>query len=67
MHRRSDCYFYLAGIIPKAGKYLPMRLLYSGEMLSGAVKVSDFYGAMLVTVVWFMAGLGLAVFNRKNV
>lgn len=60
---------YLVGIIPRAGKYLPVRLLSSGEMLNGATKVSDFYGAMLVTVVLCVAGVGLAVvvFNRKNV
>lgn len=60
---------YLAGMIPKAEKYLPIRLLSSGELLSGAAKISDFYGAMLVTAVLCAAGLGLAaaVFNRKNV
>lgn len=60
---------YLVGIIPKAGKYLPVRLLSSSEMLTGAARVSDFYGAMLVTLALCAAGFGLAVvvFNRKNV
>lgn len=60
---------YLVGIIPKAGKYLPVRLLSSGELLNGAAQVADFYGAMLVTAVLCVAGLGLTVvvFDRKNV
>ncbi len=60
---------YLAGMIPKVGKYLPTRLLSSGELLTKAAEVSDYYGAALVTLGLCVVGMGLAVmvFNRKNI
>lgn len=60
---------YLVGMIPKAGKYLPIRLLSSGELLTKAAKVSDYYGVVLVTLGLCVIGMVLAVvfFNRKDV
>lgn len=60
---------YLVGMIPKAGKYLPIRLLSSSEMLTKAVEVSDYYEVILVTLGLCVIGMVLAVvfFNRKDV
>lgn len=59
---------YLVGMVPDAAVWLPTRLLSSGELLNGAMKVSDFTKA-----AWMCVGTGVlsevlavAGFNKKR-
>lgn len=60
---------YLIGMFSKVGKYLPIQLLSSSELLIGAAVPSDYLAAILVTIGISVLGIILAVliFNRKNI
>ena len=50
---------YLLSIIPKAGKFLPVRLMSSEQLLSNAAVPGDFTPAFIITLV-LAAGLAAA-------
>lgn len=60
---------YVLGLLPAVQEYLPVRLLSSSGLLTGAAGSGDFGIAALVTgLTMILAYLGAVVlFNRKNV
>lgn len=58
---------YLLGMIPTLTKYLPTYLLSAGNLLTDAVKVSEFVPALLISagIVIGAGFVGTIVFNKK--
>lgn len=58
---------YLLGVIPTLTKYLPTYLLSAGNLLSDAVKVSDFVPSLLISagIAVEACQVGSVVFNKK--
>lgn len=59
---------YLLGLFPKAGTWLPTRLLDGMALLQGTAAPGDYYGAMAAAVLMIVMGIGLGVlcFDRKS-
>lgn len=60
---------YLAGMVSKAGKYLPTQLLQSGELLTKTAEPGKYLVASLITIGISVIGIGVSIvlFNRRNV
>lgn len=59
---------YIVGMIPKLSKYLPTKLMNTTEVLSGAQKISEYYGALIVTVLVTVVAfvISVPIFNKKK-
>ncbi len=62
---------YLLSIIPKAGKYLPVKLMSSEQLLSKAAVPGDFTPALIITLVlaagFAVAGGAIFSCSRTNI
>jgi ABC-2 type transport system permease protein len=60
---------YFIGMLPAVTKYLPTKLLTSGDLLTGAAEVGDFVNSILLTlltsVLFFI--LSIMKFNKKRI
>ena len=59
---------YLAGLLPKATKYMPTSLINSGALMIGEESIKDYLAAIVITTVASVACivLSIPVFNKKQ-
>ena len=65
----SFLFIYLMGFIQKIKKFLPVKLLDSADLLSGAGRISEYLYAVIILIILVIGNIGAAVlcFNKKNI
>ena len=60
--------FYLVGLMPRIGKYLPTKLMDGGTLIYGIAKPSDYIAALIIAAVSTLACfmVSIPIFNKKQ-
>jgi ABC-2 type transport system permease protein len=60
---------YFIGLLPKIGKYMPIQLLNSMDLLLNIEKISGYSYAIIITIILSILNIVASIicFNRKNI
>lgn len=65
----SFLFVYLLGLIQKIKKFLPVKLVDSADLLSGAGRTSEYLYAVIIVIILVIGNITAAMlcFNKKNI